>query len=224
MNIAVKIHINRGTISEFLITNTKLDLKKLIPQAVISYIEGRGDERLTSHKIQLTEKRESAPEYITVFFYAGNRKVMDFLSGIEKNKISTICRSIFEAKFASEKFNFLLENRCFIPENIEPAPEITLESVITAIESGESFKTTIKEFLQLCRQKKRTERFVRDTYKRIENAGGAVTTLSGEEVTEEGFKEMNADTEIVVLRRVVGEVIVAEEGKVENGAEGSEII
>ena len=224
MNIAVKIHINRGTISEFLITNTKLDLKKLIPQAVIGYIEGRCDERLTASKIQLTEKRESAPEYITVFFDASNRKVVDFLSGIEKNKISTICRSIFEAKFASEKFNFLLENRCFIPENIEPEPEITIESVITAIESGEAFRTTIKEFLQFCRQKKRTERFVRNTYKRIENAGGKVTTLGGEEVTEEMFKEMKADTEIVVLRRGVGEDVVAEEGENEKEVEMNEII
>ncbi|MGN0620226.1 MAG: hypothetical protein ACI4J7_14525 [Ruminiclostridium sp.] len=65
---------------------------------------------------------------------------------------------------------------------------------------------------------------MRDTYKRIENAGGEVTTLSGEEVTQKVFKEMKADTEIVVLRRGVREAVGAGEGEVENEVEGSEII
>lgn len=201
MNFAVKIHINKGTISEFLMMNTDLNLKELIPRAVVSYIEGKGNERLITNKIQLNEKKDNLSEYITIKLDSSNSKTTEFLNGIEKNKVSTICRSIFEAKFASEHYTFLVENRCFIPATIEAEPEVTFESVITAIENGEKFKTTVKEFLQLCKQQKRTDKFVRDTYKRIGNAGGIIATLNGELIAEEVFKIMDTNSEIIVLRK-----------------------
>lgn len=198
LKLPVKVHIPLGGVTEFLLRNTNLDIKELIPKAVADYIRRNTGERLTKSNIQICEKNDKIPTYITVYFDGGNAEIIDFLNKLNEKKISTICRNIFEAKFISERFDFLMNNRCFIPDVIERKAELTLSDIITNVTAGKDFRTTIADLMKVRGQQKRTDSFVNDLYSRFGNAGVCITTLDGTALSEDDFKDMDKAMEIVV--------------------------
>ena len=200
LKLPVKVHIPIGSATEFILRNTNLDLKELISKAVADYIGGNTGERLTKGNIQICEKKDKIPTYITIYFDGRNSEIIDFLSRLNEKKISTACRNIFEAKFISERFNFLADNRCFIPDEIERKAELTLSDIITNVTSGKDFRTTIADFMKVCGQQKRTDFFVKDLYSRLGDAGVYITTLDGTALSRDDFKEKDKVVEIVVCK------------------------
>lgn len=200
LKLPVKVHIPLGSVTEFILRNTNLDLKELIPKAVADYLSRNIGERLTKGNIQICEKKDKIPTYITVYFDGGNAEIIDFLNKLNEKKISTICRNIFEAKFISERFNFLADNRCFIPDEIERKAEMTLSDIITDVTSGKDFRTTIADLMKVRGQQKRTDSFVKDLYSRLGNAGVCITTLDGTALSRDDFKEKDKVVEIVVCK------------------------
>lgn len=198
LKFPVKIHINSGSVTAFLLKNTNLDLKVLIPKAVADYICGNSGERLTKGFPEICEKKEKIPTYITVLFDSNSSEIIDFLNKLGDKKISTVCRNIFEAKFISERYDFLADNRCFIPDEIERKAEITLSDVINKVISGENYKTTIAGLMKICGQQKRTTSFIEGTFARLLNASASITTLDGTYVSENYFKEADKETEIII--------------------------
>lgn len=198
LKFPVKVHIPIGSVTEFLLRNTTLDIKELIPKAVTSYIIGNIGDRLTRGNIEICERKETIPTYITVYFDSGDAEIINFLNNLGKKKISTACRNIFEAKFVSERFIFLVDNHCFIPDEIKRKAEITLSDVINKVILGENYKTTIAGLMKICGQQKRTDSFIKDLYSKLGNAGVYITTLDGNALSRENFKDMDKTTEIIV--------------------------
>ncbi len=179
LKLPVKVHIPLGSVTEFLLRNTNLNIKEIIPKAVADYIRRNTGERLTKGNIQICEKNDKIPTYITVYFDSGDAEIINFLNNLGEKKISTACRNIFEAKFVSERFNFLADNHCFIPNEIERKAELTLSDIITDVTTGKDFRTTIADLVKVCGQQKRTDFFVNDLYSRLGDAGVYITTLDG---------------------------------------------
>jgi len=200
LKFPVKVHIPIGSVTEFLLRNTNLDIKELIPKAVADYIGENTGERLTKGNIQICEKKDKIPTYITVYFDGGNSVIIDFLSRLNEKKISTACRNIFEAKFISERFDFLMNNRCFIPADIEIKAELTLSDIITDVTAGKDFRTTIADLMKVRGQQKRTSAFVEKLYSKLNDAGICITTLGGTALSKGVFKDMDKTAEIVVCR------------------------
>ncbi len=200
LKLPVKVHIPMGSVTEFLLRNTTLDIKELIPKAVADYLSRNTGERLTKGTIQICEKKDKIPTYITVYFDGGNAEIIDFLNKLNEKKISTICRNIFETKFISERYNFLADNRCFIPDEIEIKAELTLPDIINKVIAGENCRTTIADFMKICGQQKRTDSFVKDLYSKLGDAGVYITTLDGTALSRDDFKEKDKVVEIVVCK------------------------
>ena len=198
LKFPVKVHIPIGSVTEFLLRKTNLDLKELIPKAVADYLSRNTGERLTRGNIEICERKETIPTYTTVYFDSGDAEIINFLNNLGKKKISTACRNIFEAKFVSERFNFLADNRCFIPDEIKRKAEFTLSDIITDVTAGKDFRTTIADLMKVRGQQKRTDSFVKDLYSRLGNAGVYITTLDGNALSRENFKDMDKTTEIIV--------------------------
>ena len=200
LKFPVKVHIPIGSVTEFLLRNTTLDIKELIPKAVADYLSRNTGERLTRGNIEICEKNNKIPTYITVYFDGGNAEIIDFLNKLNEKKISTICRNIFETKFISERYNFLADNRCFIPDEIEIKAELTLPDIINKVIAGENCRTTIADLVKVCGQQKRTDSFVKDLYSRLGDAGVYITTLDGTALSRDDFKEKDKVVEIVVCK------------------------
>ena len=195
-----KVHIPIGSVTKFLLRNTTLDIKELIPKAVADYLSRNTGERLTRGNIEICERKETIPTYITVYFDSGDAEIINFLNNLGKKKISTACRNIFETKFISERYNFLADNRCFIPDEIERKAEMTLSDIITDVTTGKDFRTTIADLVKVCGQQKRTDSFVKDLYSRLGDAGVYITTLDGTALSRDDFKEKDKVVEIVVCK------------------------
>jgi len=200
LKLPVKVHIPLGSVTEFILRKTNLDLKELIPKAVTSYIIGNTGERLTRGNIEICERKETIPTYITVYFDSGDAEIINFLNNLGKKKISTACRNIFEAKFVSERFNFLADNHCFIPDEIKRKAELTLSDIITDVTAGKDFRTTIADLMKVRGQQKRTSAFVEKLYSKLNDAGICITTLGGTALSKGVFKDMDKTAEIVVCR------------------------
>ena len=200
LKFPVKVHIPIGSVTEFILRKTNLDLKELIPKAVTDYISRNIGERLTKSNIEMCEKKEKLPTYITVYFDGRNTEVIEFLARLNEKKISTICRNIFEAKFISERYSFLADNRCFIPDEIERKAELTLSDIIDRVVKGENYRSTIADLMKICGQQKRTSAFVEKLYSKLSDASVSITTLGGTALSKENFKDMNKDAEIVVCK------------------------
>ena len=198
LKFPVKVHIPIGSVTEFLLRNTTLDIKKLIPKAVADYLSRNTGERLTRGNIEICERKETIPTYITVYFNSVDAEIINFLNNLGEKKISTACRNIFEAKFVSERFNFLADNHCFIPDEIKRKAELTLSDIITDVTAGKNFRTTIADLMKVRGQQKRTDSFIKDLYSRLGNAGVYITTLDGTALSKENFKDMDKTTEIIV--------------------------
>lgn len=201
LKFPVKVHIPIGSVTEFILRKTNLNLKELIPKAVTSYIIGNIGDRLTRGNIEICERKEAIPTYITVYFDSGDAEIINFLNNLGEKKISTACRNIFEAKFISERFNFLADNHCFIPDEIKRKAELTLSDIITDVTAGKDFRTTIADLMKVRGQQKRTDSFVKDLYSRLGNAGVYITTLDGNALSKENFKDMDKTTEIIVCMK-----------------------
>ena len=200
LKFPVKVHIPIGSVTEFILRKTNLDLKELIPKAVTSYIIGNIGDRLTRGNIEICERKETIPTYITVYFDSGDAEIINFLNNLGKKKISTACRNIFEAKFVIERFNFLADNHCFIPDEIKRKAELTLSDIITDVTAGKNFRTTIADLMKICGQQKRTSAFVEKLYSKLNDAGICITTLGGTALSKADFKDMDKATEIVVCK------------------------
>ena len=200
LKFPVKVHIPIGSVTEFLLRNTTLDIKELIPKAVADYLSRNTGERLTRGNIEICERKETIPTYITVYFDSGDAEIINFLNNLGMKKISTACRNIFEAKFVSERFNFLADNHCFIPDEIKRKAELTLSDIITDVTAGKDFRTTIADLMKVRGQQKRTDSFVKDLYSRLGNAGVYITTFDGNALSRENFKDMDKTTEIVICK------------------------
>lgn len=201
LKFPVKVHIPIGSVTEFILRKTNLNLKELIPKAVTSYIIGNIGDRLTRGNIEICERKETIPTYITVYFDSGDAEIINFLNNLGKKKISTACRNIFEAKFVSERFIFLADNHCFIPDEIKRKAELTLSDIITDVTAGKDFRTTIADLMKVRGQQKRTDSFVKDLYSRLGNAGVYITTFDGNALSKENFKDMDKTTEIIVCMK-----------------------
>lgn len=57
LKLPVKVHIPPGSVTEFLLRNTNIDLKELIPKAVADYLSRNIGERLTRGNIEICEKK-----------------------------------------------------------------------------------------------------------------------------------------------------------------------
>lgn len=159
-------------------------------------------------------KKETIPTYITVYFDSVDAEIINFLNKLGEKKISTACRNIFEAKYISERFNFLADNHCFIPAEIERKAELTLPDIINKVITGENCKTTIADLMKICGQQKRTDFFVKDLYSRLGSAGVCITTLDGTALSKENFKDMDKTTEIVVCKGDISNQITSTVPKV----------
>ena len=107
LKFPVKVHTPIGSVTEFILRKTNLDLKELIPKAVTSYIIGNIGDRLTRGNIEICERKETIPTYITVYFNTVDAEIINFLNNLGEKKISTACRNIFEAKFVIQNLTAL---------------------------------------------------------------------------------------------------------------------
>ena len=193
----IKIHISSNTIIEFLLLNTNLDLKKLIPKAVADYVSGRND-KLINGKIEICQKKKKIPEYIVVYFEDDNIEIVNLLNKLDKKKNSSLFKNIFETKFASEHFDFLLNNQCFIPINEKPKTVQSLSEIVDMVSKGDEFQTTIDKLMKICNQQKRTDKFIETLYDRLLNAGAIITMLNKNRIQKIEFKTIAKETEIII--------------------------
>lgn len=197
MKINVKINITKGTITEFIARNTKLNLKELIEKAVINYAHGNYDEKLFK-KLTLTESKESIPGYVMLAFDYSDKETIEFLEKLPDTVRPKVCRNIFEVYIGSEHRALLATNGCYLSDrNDNHNAILNLNQIIDVVAANGFYKTTIGRLMQGCNQHKKTKRFVSNLFVKLEESGICICNHNGVVCMEEEFLN-NTDKETTI--------------------------
>lgn len=187
MKTNVKINIVKGTITEFIARNTKLNLKELIEKAVINYAHGNYDKHLFTD-LELTETKENIPGYVMLAFDHSVRKTIEFLEKLPDITRPKVCRNIFEVYIGSEHMALLATNGCYMPERTANDNAIlNLGQIIDFVTANGSYDTTVGRLMLGCNQHKKTKRFVCNLFNKLKESGVCICNADGVAYSEEEF-------------------------------------
>ena len=187
MKTNVKINITKGTITDFIARNTRLNLKELIEKAVINYAHGNYDKHLFTD-LELTEPKENIPGYVMLAFDYSDKETFEFLEKLPDISRPKVCRNIFEVYIGSEHMALLATNGCYMPERTECDNAIlNLGQIIDFVTANGSYDTTVGRLMLGCNQHKKTKRFVCNLFDKLKESGICICNHDGVAYTEEEF-------------------------------------
>lgn len=187
MKTNVKINITKGTITEFIARNTKLNLKELIEKAVINYAHENYDKHLFTD-LKLSEPKENIPGYVMLAFDYSDKETIEFLEKLPDIIRPKVCRNIFEVYIGSEHMALLATNGCYMPERAANDNAIlNLGQIIDFVTANGSYDTTVGRLMLGCNQHKKTKRFVCNLFAKLKESGICICGPDGVVYTEEEF-------------------------------------
>ncbi len=187
MKTNVKINITKGTITDFIARNTRLNLKELIEKAVINYAHGNYDKHLFAD-LELTEPKENIPGYVMLAFDYSDKATIEFLEKLPDIIRPKVCRNIFEVYIGSEHMALLATNGCYMPEGAANDNAIlNLGQIIDYVTANSSYDTTVGRLMLGCNQHKKTRRFVCNLFDKLKESGICICNPDGVVYTEEEF-------------------------------------
>ena len=187
MKTNVKINVTKGTITDFIARNTRLNLKELIEKAVINYAHENYDKHLFTD-LKLSEPKENIPGYVMLAFDHSDRKTIEFLEKFPDIIRPKVCRNIFEVYIGSEHMALLATNGCYMPERTECDNAIlNLAQIIDFVTANGSYDTTVGRLMLGCNQHKKTKRFVCNLFTKLKESGICICGPDGVVYTEEEF-------------------------------------
>lgn len=187
MKTNVKVNITKGTITEFIARNTRLNLKELIEKAVINYAHGNYDKHLFAD-LELTEPKENIPGYVMLAFDYSDKATIEFLEKLPDITRPKVCRNIFEVYIGSEHMALLATNGCYMPEGAANDNAIlNLGQIIDFVTANGSYDTTVGRLMLGCNQHKKTKRFVCNLFDKLKESGVCICNPDGVIYTEEQF-------------------------------------